>query len=432
MKLIKMLVLMIALMLAIMPLAACSMGSVNSPKPPAATPAPTAGVDHGIGMEPMAFKPADTLKPAVYKSLSGFSLDLFQRMAAEDLGKNVFISPLSVWLALGMTYNGASGTTAEGMAKALHASGIALDDLNKDNAGLMGVLTAADPKVKIAIANSIWIRQNVASTFNKDFLDRDQKYYTAQIQALDFANSTAADTINKWVEDNTNGNIKGLVQPPIDPSTVMFLINAVHFKAPWKQAFDPKDTVDGTFTKSDGSEVQIKFLSRRKGNLGFVDDNIVAARIPYAAGRLEMVAVMPLKQTLADFVKNLTNEKLDSIISQCGETSLNLRFPKFKLEYKAELNDALKAMGMDEAFSAAADFTAMSKSLGRQLVISKVSHKAFIEVNEEGTEASAATSVEMELTAMPMSLEFNKPFVYLIRDSKTGAVLFMGTMENPA
>lgn len=426
----KLLYLVVAILMAILPLSACATGNTSDP-----SAVPTGKADQGSSpdIQAMAFQPVDSLKPAVSEALSAFSLDLFQHMAAEDSGKNVFVSPLSVWLALCMTYNGASGSTAEGMAEALHAAGIPLDDLNRDNAGLMGVLTAADPKVQINIANSIWMSKELETSFEQDFLDFNRQHYGAKIDALDFKDAGAAGTINKWVEEITDGNIKGLVEPPIDPRTVMFLINAVHFKAPWKQAFDPKLTRDRIFTRADGTEVQAKFLSREEDTLGFANENIIAARIPYASGRMEMVAVLPQQQPLADFVQALTQEKLDEIIGKCGETNMPLALPKFKLEYEKELNDALKAIGMEEAFEGA-DFSNMSQSMGKDLVISNVKHKSFIEVNEEGTEASAATSVEMAPSmAMPdpQNLEFDRPFLYLVRDSKTGAILFMGTMEDP-
>lgn len=439
MKLAKILALAVALMLFLIPLAACS-GS-PAPKQSASAPAnteastPTPAPAANINIKTMAFRPVDSLQSGVSKSLSDFSLDLFRRMAAQGSGKNVFISPLSVWLALSMTYNGASGSTSAGMAQALHAAGISLSDLNAANAGLMGVLTASDPKVQISIADSIWIRKGLELAFSPDFLDRDQQYYAAQIKALDFGDAKAADTINSWVEKNTNGNIKGLVQPPIDPATVMFLINAVHFKAPWKVSFDPKKTFDGVFTTSGGIEVSAKFLSNEEDNCGYADGDIAAVRIPYASGRLEMVAVMPEKQALGDFVKALTPDALQSYIDKCEDGSLPLTFPKFKVEYSATLNDALASMGMGDAFDASkADFTNMSQEMGKQLVISKVNHKSFIQVDEQGTEASAATSVEMRVTAVlnAPTLDFTKPFVYLIRDTKTGAILFIGTMENPA
>jgi serine protease inhibitor len=423
MKFFRTLALVVALMLAIVPLSACG------------TPAPTEAPDDdgGVSILPASFKAVDSLNPGTSNALTGFSLDLFRRLAAADAGKNVFVSPLSVWLALSMTYNGAAGATAMGMAEALHASNLSINDLNKDNAGLMGVLTAADPKVAIAIANSIWMRKGLEGDFNKDFLDRDQQYYAAQIKALDFADSGAAGVINRWVEANTNGNIKNLIEPPIDPQTVMFLINAVHFKAPWKTAFDPKKTVDGEFAAADGKPVQVKYMTNEDDNVGFADENLVAVRIPYAAGRLEMVALMPPQQPIADFLKGLTPETLKSAIDKCEKTSMTLSFPKFKLEYEATLNDTLIAMGMEEAFDGdGADFSNMSEKMGKELFISKVRHKSFIEVNEEGTEASAATSVEMRLTGMPMALRFDKPFVYLIRDTKTGAILFIGVLENPS
>jgi serpin B len=434
MKFPRIFALLVCLALTVMPLAACVSSAPTYPVtslPP--TQNETDRPDEGISILPVAFKPVDQVGPGVSRALAGFSLDLFRRMEAEDAGKNVFVSPLSVWLALCMTYNGASGDTAKGMAEVLHASGVSMDDLNKANAGLMGVLTAADPKVQIALANSIWMRKGLEDAFSKDFLDRDRQYYAAQIESLDFADPGAAGVINGWVEQNTNGNIKNLIEPPIDPMTVMFLINAIHFKAPWKVSFDPELTYDGTFTGAGGTETPAKFMLNREGNIGFADDNVLAARIPYASGRLEMVAVMPKGQPLADFVKGLTPEALESYIGQCRETSMSLQMPKFKVEYEAVLNDILKAMGMEEAFDASgAGFSNMSESMGDQLFISKVKHKSFIEVNEEGTEASAATSVEMRVTGMMSNLEFTKPFVYLIRDTKTGAILFIGTMENPA
>ena len=422
----KLTLIAVAVLLAVAPLAACSgTGSVSAP-----TAQPTG--NPGVDVQPMAFKPADSLRPAVSGALGAFSVDLFQRLSAASGGKNVFFSPLSVWLALCMTYNGASDSTAAGFAEALHAAGIALEDLNADNAGLMGILTAADPKVQIAIANSIWMRKDFTPEVNADFLNRNRDYYAAAIRGLDFSDDGAADIINKWVQDNTGGNIKDLIEPPIDHRTVMFLINAVHFQAPWKQSFDPKWTRDDVFTTADGQKVQAKYLFREEGNLGYADDSVIAARIPYAAGRLEMVAILPRQQALGDYVRALTPGMLENIIAQCGESPMALRFPKFKLDYEAELSDVLKAMGMEQAFGSKADFTAMSATMGKELFISKVRHKSFIEVNEEGTEASAATSVEIAASAASVSLEFNRPFLYLIRDSKTGAILFMGTMETPA
>ena len=428
MKSLKAFALFVAALLVVMPLAAC--GGTPAPSGgPSASPA--TGDEGDVSILPVSFKAADSLKPGVGNALAGFSLDLFRRMAAADAGKNVFVSPVSVWLALCMTYNGAAGSTAMGMAEALHALDVPIGDLNADNAGLMGVLTAADPDVKIAIANSIWMRKELDSKFNKSFLDLNKQFYAAEVRALDFADSGAAGVINQWVEQNTNGNIKDLIEPPIHPDTVMFLINAVHFKAPWKQAFDAKKTRDGQFTASDGNTVQVKYMTKDEDSVGYADENLAAARIPYASGRLEMVAVMPQKQALKEFVSSLTPESLQAIIGKCEKTGMELALPKFKLEYEAELNDVLKAMGMEEAFGDA-DFSNMSTEMGKELFISKVRHKSFIEVNEEGTEASAATSVEMRVTGMMLSLTFDKPFVYLIRDTRTGAILFIGTLENPA
>jgi serine protease inhibitor len=379
---------------------------------------------------PVAFKAADSLKPAVGGALGAFSVDLFQRLAAEGSGRNVLVSPVSVWLALGMALNGASGTSEEGMRAALHAKGVSADDLNRDSAGLVGVLTAADPDVRLALANSVWIRDSFEPAVDQEYLERVRQYFASGVQALDFGKPSAADTINRWVEGNTNGNIRSMVEPPISADTVMFLINAVHFKAPWTVSFDPDKTRDGVFIASDGVGMQARYMSREKDNAGYFDEVMIAARLPYASGRLELVAAMPTEQKLAAFIAGLTAERLDEIADKCKDSGLPLLFPKFKTEYEAALNEALKAMGMADAFDPEkADFTAMSKKMGKQLFIGKVKHKSFIDVSEEGTEASAATSVTVEAGGMPMALEFNKPFVYWIRDTKTGAILFIGTLE---
>lgn len=424
-----------------MPLAACgtaapsvspSAAVVPSPGPSTA-PAATAKADTGAGVLPVVFKPADSVKPAVGAALNAFSLDLFRRLEEKDAGKNVFISPLSVWLALCMTYNGASGGTASGMAEALHAPGIPVGDLNTDNSGLIGVLTAADPNVKTSIADSIWVGKRFEPAIGKSFLDANRSAYDALIRTVDFTDAGTVPAMNGWVEEKTNGKIRDLIQPPLSGDTVMVLINAVYFNAPWKQAFDPRQTYDGEFQAVGGSAVKAQFMFRKKDNVGYADEEIRVARLPYSTGRLEMVALMPEKQPLSGFAAGLTPESLQAYIDKCGETSMSLTFPKFRVEYKASLQGALTGMGMGEAFDAdKAEFRNMSQTMGDDLFISKVEHKSFIQVDEAGTEAAAATSVVMEASAMMMELDFTKPFVYLIRDTVTGAILFIGTMENPA
>lgn len=432
MELRRMFALALAGMLALFALPACAGG------PPATRGLPSAVSTPGQeGSPPTAplvvIQPVDELNPAVQQALSAFSLDLFRRVEAQDEGKNVFLSPLSVWLALGMTANGAAGDTAEGIRQALHAADIKPDDLNRDNAGLMGLLIAADPGVRTAIANSIWMRNTFTPDVNRTFLDTNRKLYGTEVQSLDFSSGKAADAINQWVSANTGGKIQNMVQPPIPEDAVMYLINAVYFKAPWQLAFDPKKTYDGTFAAGD-TKAPVKYLSQHKDNNGYADKQFSIARIPYASGRLEFVAILPRQQTLGAFVKNLTPEKLQQLIGRCQNTSMALSLPKFQVEYEVELKDALSDMGMDQAFiPLKADFTALSEKRGKELFISKVKHKSFIQVNEEGTEAAAVTSVEIQAaSADRWTLEFNQPFLYLIRDSKTGAVLFLGAMENPA
>lgn len=382
-----------------------------------------------------AFKAPESVDATVSGSLAAFSLDLFKRTATQDSGVNVFISPLSVWLALGMLYNGASGTTADGMAQALHASGVSTDTLNNTNAGLMGLLQQADPKVQVNIANSVWMRTGFDRQVNKEFLDVNRNFYGAAIQSLDFGSVDAAPMINEWVKGKTGGRIMEIVSPPIGSDTMMYLINAVYFKAPWKNTFNPKWTESGSFTLADGTKVETDFMEIYEGlsKNGYADKDVSIVRLPYASGRLEMVAVMPKKQTLITFIQKLDLEALNVYIKQCTDTKVALSFPKFKVEYGTDLNDVLIHMGMKDAFGEA-DFSAMSKTVGKQLSLSDVKHKSFIEVNEQGTEAGAVTSIAVDCAAPDaiVNLFFDRPFIYLIRDTVTGTILFIGAMENPA
>jgi serine protease inhibitor len=298
------------------------------------------------------------------------------------------------------------------------------------------VLASADSKAKVDIANSIWMCEEFGKQVEKAFLDTNTSFYGAQVRALDFGDPKAADVINEWVKESTKGTIDGIVQPPICGDIVMYLINAVYFNAPWKKAFDPKRTHTGEFALSGGGTVQADFMSVPSGEpkTGYVDGDVCVVRLPYASGRLEMAAVMPKDRSLGDFIAGLNESVLQAYLDKCSETDVLLRFPKFKVEFEIKLNDALKAMGMDKAFSTEADFSGMSKSYGKQLYISEVKHRSCIDVDEQGTEAAAVTSVAIAGCAPvePMNLKFDKPFLYLIRDTKTGAILFVGAMENPS
>ncbi|UCB53045.1 MAG: serpin family protein, partial [Candidatus Zixiibacteriota bacterium] len=187
-----------------------------------------------------------------------FGLKLFREIVKEDNDQNVFISPLSVSMALGMTYNGAAGTTREAMQKTLELSGLTIEEVNKSYKTLLELLSQLDPKVRFQIANSIWYRKGMS--FEKDFIDLNRTYFDALVSELDFADPKAAETINAWVDENTNGKITQIVDPPIDPLMVMFLINAIYFKGDWLYPFEESDTFNGSFTLGDGSTVTVPMM----------------------------------------------------------------------------------------------------------------------------------------------------------------------------
>lgn len=361
-----------------------------------------------------------------------FAFDLLQAVLQEDDNTNVFVSPTSIAFALAMTYNGADGATMQAMANVLGVQDMSLDDINQGFAALMQAIQTADPEVKLTIANSLWARQSF--DFEDDFLQRTRTFYSAKVSSLDFADSAATNTINTWVSDTTNGKIKQIVGQ-LDPLTVMVLINAIYFKGSWTTPFDEKITSDRPFTLANGTEKDVPMMEQ-SGEIYpyYEDENIQAVSLPYGDGRISMYIFLPSKDSsLRAFQRRLNPKQWKEWMQSFSEEEGKIVLPRFKLEYEKELNDVLAALGMDIAFDCnQADFSRMYSE--DSLCISKVKHKSFVEVNEEGTEAAAATSVEMTLSAMPMQgfeMFVDRPFFFAIRDNETGEVLFMGSIVEP-
>jgi serine protease inhibitor len=362
-----------------------------------------------------------------------FGFQLFSQIAGQN-GEpaNLMISPTSVAIALTMTYNGANGTTQQAMAEALELQGMSLEEVNQANAALELALENADPDVQLAIANSLWGRQDIS--FSPDFLQRNRDFYSAEINSLDFSTPDAITTINNWVSRNTQEKIPEIIQE-INSDTVLFLINATYFKGNWTRHFDPRQTSDRPFTLLDGTQKQHPTLSQR-GRYAYLEtDQFQAVSLPYGESeRLSMYIFLPHENTdLASFQQTLTSENWETWMNQFSRREGAISLPRFKLEYATQLNDALKGLGMAVAFDPdEADFSSMSEA---PLFINKVQHKTFIEVNEEGTEAAAVTSVEMQVTSAaidsPFQMNVERPFFYAIRDNQTGTVLFMGSVVEP-
>lgn len=359
-----------------------------------------------------------------------FGFDLLQRINAETKpGENMCVSPLSVSLALAMTYNGADGDTEDAMKDALKLAGFTTDEINELYRDLTQALISDDPRVQLEIANSIWYRNDFIIL--DDFIERNEVYYDAKVDALDFADPGAKDIINDWVSDKTHKKIESIVDQ-ISAQSFMFLINAIYFNGKWTYEFDKDDTQELSFYKEDGTISDVPTM-RLEADLNMLQTEIFdAVQLPYGKGNIAMYVLLPNEiYRVNDVIEALNNESwaeyLDSFYEQ---EEVKLQLPKWKSEFEVTLNTMLMDMGMEVAFTDFADFSRILP--GAPLKISKVKHKTFIEVNEEGTEAAAVTSVEINLTSISGKyFNVNKPFVYLIAEKNTGAVLFAGKVMDP-
>ncbi len=362
---------------------------------------------------------------------SRFSFKLYEQILKRRTSNNTFISPASVMLALAMTYNGADGTTRQTMARALEIEGMSLEDVNRAFADLKS-LAPTDPKIQLKIANSIWARNGFA--IKPAFIERNKQHYAAETASLDFADPAAADTINSWVKRHTEGKIDKIVDR-IESETVLFLINAIYFKAQWQVEFKKEHTKQDVFRLAGGERKELPMMSQSGDYFYYKGKNFQSVALPYGKGSVSMYVFLPDEQTSLDqFERDLTPDNWDVWMKSFGVTPGDLKLPRFKTDWESDLNDALKAIGMAEAFDSRANFSQIAD--GNQLYISQVKHKALCEVNEEGTEAAAVTSVVVGVTSVQQprerfSMKVDRPFFFAIRDNLTGVVLFMGSVTNP-
>ena len=363
-----------------------------------------------------------------------FGFSLFNEIRKTEQNENIFISPFSVSVALAMTLNGASGETEQAMVNTLQLQGLDSEAINAGYAGLRQTLLTSDPKVILTIANSLWARQDVP--FKPDFLQRNTQFFGAEISTLDFTDPNTLNTINQWVNTNTNGKISKILDE-INPAAVLFLINAIYFKGSWQTEFDPLHTRDGAFHLATGGEKQVAMMART-GDYRYYqnyEENFHAISLPYGDGRISMYIFLPRRESnLNTLLDNLNAENWENWMSQFREQEVLLVMPKFKLEYEKTLNSPLESLGMGIAFAPGlADFSRMAtlEILGKNLYIGEVLHKAVVEVNEEGTEAAAVTSVGIRATSAPPAFIVDQPFFFAIRDNDTKTVLFMGIVADP-
>jgi serine protease inhibitor len=388
-----------------------------------------------VGVQEISGLPRDltAAEQELIQSENAFGLKLFREIhAQEDGDANIFISPLSVAMALGMTYNGAAGETQQAMQETLELQGLTIDEVNQSYKSLIDLLRNLDPSVEFLLANSIWYREGFPVI--QDFLDVNREYFDAEVTGLDFDSPSAAPTINAWVDEKTNGRISEIVDAPIDPLLVMFLINAIYFKGDWTFQFDKELTADAPFYLEDGGQVQVPMM-RTAGEIEighYWDGDVEAIDLAYGGKAYSMTIVMPVGGgELSALAGTLDAGRWAEIIGGLTTVESHVWMPKFTLEYELTLNEVLMALGMEIAFDdVTADFSKIYDGFPN-LFISSVKHKTFVDVNEEGTEAAAVTSVEVGAVSMPPTVFVDRPFVFAIREKFSGTILFMGRIMNP-
>jgi len=369
---------------------------------------------------------------ALIESGNAFAFDVFKKvLAGSGTYENIMISPLSISYALSMTLNGATGETRDAMMEALRINGITTDALNNSYMELTKALLSVDKRVLMSIANSVWTENDFI--VKQAFIDILTNFYDAESKPFDIDDTAAPDKINAWIEANTNGLIKEMINE-LEDNTVMLLINAIYFKGKWRSEFDASKTVQETFYKTGSSQVEVPMMKQKNDFMVYEGNGFVVAEFPYGQGNFVINVILPNDQSgLVSIASQVDNESFAGWVGQLGERETDVSFPRFKYGYKKTLKEVLTDMGMGIAFTEYADFSNISDQF--DLLINDVTHQTFIETNEEGTEAAAATVVTVGTTSMPPpALIFNMdhPFIYIIRETTTNSIIFMGRVADPS
>lgn len=365
------------------------------------------------------------------KGNTGFALDLYAKLSATK--GNVFFSPYSISTALGMTWAGARGETADQMAKVLHFGKPA--DVHGGFAALDKALVGKQPGYQLSVANRLFVQQRYRLLDEFTALTREQ--YRAPVEQVDFAKEATRKHINGWVEEQTNKRITDLIPPGVlTIDTRLVLVNAIYFKGTWATEFEKKNTATQPFFTAGGKvDVPLMFNSfGREARVRYGEvDGVQVLELPYKGGDVTMLVMLPReRESLAALEKKLNAAKLEQLAGALRPSAVDVWLPRFKVTQSFALGPTLAELGMPLAFVSAADFSGMTGS--RELFIGAVIHKAFVEVNEEGTEAAAATAVVMTTESVgPRTPEFraDHPFLFALRDGRSGSILFLGRLEDP-
>lgn len=360
-----------------------------------------------------------------------FSFELFDHVFNPHQQRNVFISPTSIAIALTMTYNGAKGETQSDMASALNLKDLSLKDINTSYQKLQQKWQKADSPVQLSIANSLWAKEGVP--FKHQFLKNNRQYYAAQITNLNFSNPGAKNIINSWIKEATQGKIERFVND-ITPEDILLLINAIYFKGNWAKQFDRNLTTVESFQISEHFSKPHPLMSQTGKYRYLENDRFQAVSLPYEENQLSMYIFLPNERSdLATFADELTFENWQQWNEQFRLTEGAIKIPRFQLEYEVLLNQALTDLGMGIIFEDnQADFSAMTS---QSVLIDRLKHKTFIEVNEEGGEVATTTTIGITTTSLnrvqPFEMIVNRPFFFVINDNQTSTILFMGSVVDP-
>jgi serine protease inhibitor len=367
------------------------------------------------------------IEQSLVQSSNRFGFKLLSEVVGQSDGGNVFISPLSVSIALGMTYNGAGGTTEEGMRACLEFGELSREEINQGYKDLIELLCNMDPDVTMEIANSIWYREGFEVL--QSFIDAMLTFFDALVTAVDFSDPGTVDVINAWVKEKTHDKIEKILDETY-ADMVMVLINAIYFKGTWTYEFDPEDTSDGTFHAAGGDKT-VRMMHMHADLSYQENEDFQAVDLPYGNELFSMTVLLPVgEKTVDDLVAMLTDQNWAAWTAGFEVQEIELALPRFELEYDKILNDVLIALGMEDAFTPmVADFSGIKPD--HDMWISEVRHKTYVKVNEEGTEAAAVTSVTLEDSAVGTFMNVDRPFLFIIHDKNSQAMMFMGKIVDP-
>ncbi len=368
----------------------------------------------------------------VVDSANKFAFDIFKPVVNETKGsENIMISPFSITSALSMVLNGTAGETYDAVRHTLRYDGKTIEEVNETYLRLMEEMIPVDPRVVMEIANSVWVEKRLV--VKEPYINALKTWYLAEARNIDVTDPNAVDIVNSWIEEKTHDRIQDMLDY-LSPDLAMLLINAIYFDGKWRYRFDAEDTQNRPFYITPGESVQVPMMYQEENFAVAGTANATLVELPYGQGNYSMVVMLPDEGvSLPEVAATLSSEEWEEWMHQLsyGSSEVQLSLPKFEYEYKRSLNDDLVRLGMGVAFDP--DNADFSNITDQDIFISRVLHQTFIKTDEEGTEAAAATVVEFEFTSIPSItvVNVNRPFLYFIRETTTGTIVFMGQVVDP-